>query len=140
MKKWLLLISCLFLVACSNNDYTADTPEEALDLITKEGYANVIKILNTIQISEKQTFYVYEGEMNNQTEWYVANIEKNEKLKWFVAEAINIGLPSDESEITSSDANTFTAGIGTNSEKVKDDWKLVYIKDDVFVWIELAEN
>ena len=139
MRKWIVMIICLFLVACSNSKYTADTPEEALDLIHSNGdFAKVADILNFIQISEKQTFYVFKGEMDNQTEWYVANIEKDEESKWFVKEAINIGLPSGESEIHGT--NTFTAGIGTNTEEVKDSWKIVDITDDDFVWIELEEN
>lgn len=142
LKKWILITLCVFLVACSDNSYTADSPEAALQLLhSKEDYAKVVNMLDSIQISEKQIFYIFEGELNNQIEWYVANIEKDEELKWFVKEAINIGLPNSDSEKYSSGTNTFSAGIGFDTEEVKDNWKIVEITDEsYYVWIELEKN
>ncbi len=144
MKKWLIIIFCLLLVACNDNDTnTADSPEKALQLLgSKEGdYPKIIKILNSIEVNEKQVFCIFKGKFNNHTEWFIANVEKDEDSNWFVKELINIGLPNSEYEKYSAGTNTFTAGLSNNPKEKKDNRIIVTLPDnDYYVWIELLDN
>lgn len=121
---------------------TAESPEKALQILeSTEDYPKINKIINSIDISEKQCFHVFEGEIEDHTEWLVANIEKNEDSKWFVHESINIGLPNSENEKYASGTNTFRAGDSNKSEEIKDNRHIVQIpENDYFIWIELFES
>ena len=141
MKKWLVIMLCLFLVACNdNNTKSAESPEKALQLLSSsmEGYPKIVRILNSIDISNKQVFYIFEGENDDHSEWFVANIEADQDANWFVNESINIGLPNSDYDDQYSGTNTFTAGFSSNSEEIKDNWKVFHIPDsEYYVWIEL---
>lgn len=143
MKKWMVIILCLFLIACNDkNTLTADSPEKALQLLDSNGdYPKITKILNSTKINDKQIFYVFEGKVNNQAEWFVANIELNDDLKWFVNESINIGLPNKDNGKYSAGTNSFTAGLSNNVAEQRDNRIIVNIPDnDYYVWIELHKN
>ncbi|BDH60367.1 hypothetical protein MTP04_04970 [Lysinibacillus sp. PLM2] len=141
MRNCLIFFICLFLMGCTvTNNAIADTPEKALRLIESkgQGYPKILSLLNSIEISEKQVFYVYEAEINSNKEWFVANLEKNDDSKWFVHESINIGMPNSENEIYAAGTNTFTAGLSNDLQEIKDDWIVINIPShNYFVWIEL---
>lgn len=143
MKKWIIIVFCFLLVACDNNAaLTAETPDKALQLLeSQKDYPKIIKLLNSIEINEEQVIYVFEGEINNQSEWFVANIEKVGESKWLVKESINVGLPNSEAEKNSAGTNTFNAGISNVPLKKLDDRKVVTIPGhEYFVWIELNKD
>lgn len=143
MRYCLILFFCLFLMGCTvTNNAIADTPEEALRLIEskEQDYPKILSLINSIEISDKQVFYVYEGEVNSNKEWFVANIENNDDSKWFVHESINIGMPNSENEKYAAGTNSFTAGFSSDLQEIKDDWKVVNIPShNYFVWIELHD-
>lgn len=104
----------------------------------EKDFAQKINPLHSVEISENQVFYVFEGEINNHKEWFVANIEQENESDWVVIEAVNIGLPNSQQVIARSGGTTSNAGIKSNSEEIKDDWKIVNIPNsDYYVWIEL---
>ena len=90
MKRCIMLIIVigLVLVGCvqgKTNGYEKPsyTPKEALiKLHLEEGFAEVLEIYETIEISEDRVISVYKGKMddeitNNEGDIYVANIEKS---------------------------------------------------------------
>lgn len=143
MKKWIFIVFCFLLVACNDNTtLTAETPEKALQLLdSKNDYPKISKLLNSIEISDAQVIYVFEGEINNQSEWFVANIEKIGETKWQVYESINIGLPNNRDGKHSAGTNSFTAGISNNPQEKTDNRRVINIPDNEhFVWVELHEK
>ena len=140
MKKSIILLFSVFLVACQNIGF-AETPEEALQKFdAKEDTINITKILNSTNDNQKQGFYVFEGETDNQTEWFVANVVTND-LYWYVKESINIGKPGSDNETYSSGTDSFIAGLSNNAEEQKDNRLIIEIPEsEYYVWIERLEN
>lgn len=142
MKKFLLILFCLFLVACDNSiNIISETPEEAMKkLDSKEDTFKINKILNSTSDNHLRVFYVFEGEVDNKTEWFVANVVSND-LSWYVKDFISIGIPNNENESYSSGTNTFTAGLSNKPNEKKNNRIIVDIpENDYYVWIELLEK
>lgn len=140
MRKWLVLFVCLFLVACSSNEVkTADSPEEALQLLqTEKKFVNISGIIASTEVSENEIFYVFEGSNNSNTEWYVAYVQKNEVNHWEVIEAFSIGLPNRADYVNYSGGNTFRAGIRKEGDLIEEGAITVPIPgSEFFVMIEL---
>ena len=142
MKKSIIMLFCLFLIACNSSGIIiAETPEEALQkLDSKEDDFKINKILNSTNDNQKQGYYVFEGEVDNRIEWFVANVVTND-LSWYVKDFVNIGTPNNENETYSSGTDTFTAGLSNKPEDKKNDRIIVDIpENDYYVWIEKLEN
>ncbi|MBS4176927.1 hypothetical protein [Lederbergia citrea] len=139
MKKLLIILLSLFLVACGTT--IAATPEEALEKFdSKERTINITKVLNTGSYNVKQVFYVFEAEVEDKTKWFVANVVTND-LYFYVKESIDIGVPNSENEANSAEAKTFIAGISNKTEENKNNRIIVNIPEsDYYVWIELLKN
>lgn len=138
MKKVLIIFLSLFLAGCS---ITAATPEDALQkLDSREGTFKINKIVDSASDNQKQGFYVFEGEVEDGTEWFVANVATND-LYWYVKEFAGIGAPSNADESSTTEAETFIAGLSNEPEEKKDDTFIIHIPEsDYFVWIEVIEN
>lgn len=117
MKKWFVLVLLLFLVACSDGEKTASTPEEALQWHEQN---KDLHIINATEVSEEERYYVFEGHNNRGTEWYVAYVQKKEADSWVVVEAINIGLPSSYDYINYSGGRTFRARICREGDLIEE--------------------
>ena len=152
MKRFVMLIVAigLVLVGCvqdetsRNNKKSSNTPKEALiNLYLEEGFAEVIEIYETIEISEDRVISVYKGIMENddittnEEDIYVANIEKRDDV-WLVTDATSIGLPSVERLDQSSLTEKFEAGYTTEKAKSTENRKIVKISNnDIQVWIDV---
>ena len=138
MKKVLMIFISLFLVGCN---ITAATPEDALQkLDSKEGTFKINKIVDSASHNQKQDFYVFEGEVEGGTEWFVANVVTND-LYWYVKEFAGIGTPSNADESSTTEAETFIAGLSNEPEEKKDGRFIIHIPEsDYFVWIEVIKN
>lgn len=146
MKRFIMLIVAigLVLVGCGqgetngNNEESSNTPKEALiKLQLEEGFAEVIEIYETIEISEDRVISVYKGEMDNEEDIFVANIEKRDDV-WLVTDATNIGLPSVERFDQSSSTEKFQAGYTIEKEMSTEKRKIIKINNnDIKVWVDV---
>ena len=83
---------------------------------------------------------IFEGEVDDKTEWFVADIVTND-LYWYVKDFVNIGEPSSENESHSSRTKTFTAGLSNKTNETKNNRIIVEIPESNYsVWIELFDN
>ena len=148
----LIIVIGLVLVGCvqgksngnnESNEKPSNTPKEALiKLHLEEGFAEVIEIYETIEISEDRVISVYKGKMddettNNEEDIYVANIEKRGD-GWLATDATNIGLPSVERFDQSSLTEKFEAGYTREKTMSTDKRKIININNnDINVWIDV---
>ena len=151
MKRFIMLIVAigLVLVGCvqgeanENNEKISNTPKEALiKLHLEEGFAEVIEIYETIEISEDRVISVYKGIMDdeiikNEEDIFVANIEKKDDV-WIATDATSIGLPSVEQFDQSSLTEKFQAGYTIEKEMSTAKRKIININNnDINVWIDV---
>ena len=138
MKKALMIFFSVFLAGCN---ITAATPEDALQkLDSREGTFKINKIVDSASDNQKQGFYVFEGQVEDGTEWFVANVATND-FYWYVKEFAGIGTPSNAGESSPTEAATFIAGLSNEPKEKKDGTFIIHLpKSDYFVWIEVIEN
>ena len=138
MKKALMIFFSVFLAGCN---ITAATPEDALQkLDSREGTFKINKIVDSASDNQKQGFYVFEGQVEDGTEWFVANVATND-FYWYVKEFAGIGTPSNAVESSTTEAETFIAGLSNESGGKKDGRFIIHIPEsDYFIWIEAVEK
>lgn len=119
---------------------STNTPDEAIEVLEKDGFARNIRVFGTIEVDKNRLIYAFEGEHDPGIDWFVANVEKTKyNSMWVVTEAMGIGSPDKIAE-SGGIVDKFFTGFHHSSEKAEDAWSIIEIPDrEYYIWVEIYE-
>ena len=90
MKKWLVILFSVFvLAACSGDVYEGQDAEEAILNLQKD-FIKDLTDLQMVNVNENEVFAVFKAVISGEPEVFVTYVKK-ENEKWRVQEAIAVG-------------------------------------------------